>query len=307
MGTPAFAVPSLEALIERGFEVAAVVTQPDRRIGRGNLLSAPPVKETAVRAGIRVLQPATLRNAETVATLRALAPDVIVVVAFGQLLRPAVLRLARLGCVNVHPSLLPHWRGASPIQAAISAGESVTGISIMLLDERMDAGPILTQVEAALLPDDTAATLSERLARLGAATLVDTLPRLATGSIQPVAQDEATATYCRPLKKEDADVDWSLSADEIARTCRAHTPWPGCQGYWRGRQVRLLELTPDVSWTGNALPGTIIRLPESRLGIATGAGAVEVGQIQLAGKKPLTPSEFLRGQPGFLGARLEHR
>jgi methionyl-tRNA formyltransferase len=305
MGTPAFAVPSLEALLERGFDVAAVVTQPDRRVGRGGLMSSPPVKEAALRAGLTVLQPPTLRKADAVASLRELAPDVIVVVAFGQILRPTVLDLPPLGCINLHPSLLPKWRGASPIQAAIRAGETTTGISIMRMDERMDAGPILAQVKTEVYEDDTAATLGDRLARLGAVVLVDTLSRLATGTIEPIPQDETVATYCQPLKKEDADVDWSRSAEEIARACRAQTPWPGCQGYWRGRQVRLFGLSPRPDWRGTDRPGTIVPLPESRVGIATGRGAVEVHQLQLAGRKPLESAEFLRGQPGFVGAVLE--
>ncbi len=308
-GTPEFAVPSLHALIGRGFEIVAVVTQPDRPVGRGRATRPPPVKEAATRAGIPVLQPPSLRTPDAVATLRAIRPDLIVVVAFGQILRRAILDLPPLGCLNVHPSLLPKLRGAAPIQAAIREGFRETGVTIMLMNEQMDAGPILAQVTAPIFADDTAATLGDRLARLGAELLVDTIPRWAAGAIVPREQDEREATYCRPLTAADAIVDWTQSADLIARICRAQTPWPGCRSYWDGRSIRLLALEPYPSWAGPEPPGTVIRLPESSprqpiLAIATGAGAVIVRELQLAGKRPLSADEFLRGQPTFIGARL---
>jgi methionyl-tRNA formyltransferase len=309
MGTPEFAVPSLQALIAHGFEVAAVVTQPDRPVGRGRALRPPPVKEAAMRAGITVLQPPTLRAPDTVAALRAIRPDLIVVVAFGQILRRAILDLPPLGCLNVHPSLLPKLRGAAPIQAAIREGLVETGVTIMLMNEQMDAGPILAQVTAPIFADDTAATLGDRLARLGAELLVDTIPRWAAGTIVPRAQDERDATYCRPLTAADAIVDWTQPADRIARTCRAQTPWPGCHSYWDGRSVRFLALDPCPTWAGPEPPGTVILLPGSSarqpiLAIATGSGAVIVRELQLAGKRALPAGEFLRGQPAFVGARL---
>ena len=303
MGTPAFAVPSLEALLSRGVEVVGVVTQPDRRIGRGSSLGSPAIKEAALGAGLSVLQPATLRQDAVVDSLRALEPDIVVVVAFGQILRRSVLDLPRLGCVNVHPSLLPHWRGASPIQATLRAGESVTGVSIILMDERMDAGPILAQRQTEVLSDDTATTLGDRLARLGADTLIDTLGRWEAGTIEPRFQDESVATYCRPLKKEDADIDWTRPADEIARVCRAQTPWPGCQGYWRGRQVRIFGLTPREE-PGTEPPGTVVLISVGRLAVRTGRGVVELSQLQLPGKRVLESAAFLRGHPDFVGARL---
>lgn len=309
MGTPEFAVPSLQALVDRGFDVAAVVTQPDRPVGRGRQVRPPPVKELALRAGLTVLQPPSLRRPDALDLLRAIQPDLIVVVAFGQILRRAILDLPPLGCLNLHPSLLPELRGAAPIQAAIRDGLTETGVTIMLMNERMDAGPILAQAAAPIFPDDTAATLGDRLARLGAELLVDTIPRWEAGVIVPREQDESKATYCRPLRAEDANVDWTQPADLIARTCRAQTPWPGCYSFWGDRAVRFLRLEPIPSWKGPEPSGTVILMPGSSarkpiLGIATGSGAVVVHQIQLAGRRPLAGDEFLRGQPAFIGARL---
>lgn len=309
MGTPEFAVPSLRALLERGFDIAAVVTQPDRPIGRGRAVRATPVKEFALQAGLTVLQPPSLRDAAALNLLHSIQPELIVVVAFGQILRRAVLDLPPLGCLNLHPSLLPKLRGASPIQAAIRAGLDATGITVMLMNEKMDAGPILSQVSAPIFADDTSATLGERLAELGAELLVETIPRWQSGAITPRAQDDAEATYCRPLRAEDALIDWSLPAEEIARICRAQTPWPGCTSSWGDRQIRFLALEPRPDWTGPEAPGTIVLLPGPRprhplLAVATGHGAVVAHQLQLAGKRPLTAEEFVRGQPGIVGAVL---
>ncbi|MGH2459777.1 MAG: methionyl-tRNA formyltransferase [Chloroflexota bacterium] len=309
MGTPRFAVPPLEALVKSGFDVAAVVTQPDRPVGRGLEIRPSAVKALALREGIAVLQPPSLRAPDAVNLLRAVHPDLIVVVAFGQILRRAVLDIPRLGCVNVHPSLLPKLRGASPIQAAIREGLPETGVSIMLMDERMDAGPILAQVTAVISDDDTTASLGERLSRLGADLLVDTIPAWEAGRVAPRAQDENAATYCRPLVAADATVDWSLPAAEIARICRAQTPWPGCRTFWGTRQVRLLALGARPDWTGPEAPGTVLALPsptgrQPEVAIATGGGAIVVRQLQLAGKRPLPSDEFVRGQPHFVGARL---
>jgi methionyl-tRNA formyltransferase len=284
MGTPWFAVPSLTALVERGLEVAAVVTQPDRPVGRHGSPQPSSVKQAAERLGLPVLQPRTLRAPDAVA-----APP--------------------LGCVNVHASLLPELRGAAPIQAAIREGLDRTGVTVMLMNERMDEGPILAQVSAPIFPDDTAATLGDRLARLGADLLVDTLPRWQAGEIAPRAQSAAAATYSRPLRKEDAEIDWSQPAEQIARTCRAYTPWPGCQTTWEGRQLRLLAVTPRPDWTGPAAPGTVVLLPSTdggpaELAVATGRGALRLDQVQMAGKRPLLAAEFQRGQPRFVGARL---
>jgi methionyl-tRNA formyltransferase len=309
MGTPAFAVPSLEALVDRGFPVAAVITQPDRPAGRAGAPRPPPVKAAAARLGLEVLQPETLRSPEALAALRAIAPDLIVIVAYGQILRRAVLDLPPLGCLNVHASLLPKLRGAAPIQAAIREGFAETGVTIMRVTPPLDAGPILAQAATPIRPDDTAATLGDRLAHLGAELLVDTIPRWQRGEIQPREQDETQATYSRPLRKEDGDLDWSEPAEALARACRAYTPWPGCYSSWDGRQVRFLEVAPRPEWSGPEPPGTVVELPRVEPGhptegVATGKGALVVRRLQLAGKRPLSIEDFLRGQPRFVGARL---
>jgi len=309
MGTPDFAVPSLQRLVASGFDVAAVVTQPDRPVGRGGRVQPPAVKSAALALGRTVLQPERLRDPATLELFRSLAPDVIVVVAYGRILRRDILDLPPLGCVNVHPSLLPRLRGASPMQAAIREGLATSGVTIMLMNERMDAGPILSQLSAPIFPDDTAASLSARFATLGADLLVDTVQRWASGAIQPVAQDDGAATYCQPLRKEDANVDWGQPAEVIARISRAQTPWPGCQSRWAGTAVQLFGLVAHPEWKGSEPPGTVVLLPASTralplLAVATADGAVAIPLLQLPGKRPLPAADFLRGQPRFVGARL---
>ena len=234
MGTPDFAVPSLRALLSLGdvagrrARVVAVVTQPDRPAGRGGHIQASPVKVAALEAGVPVLQPGRLRRPEHVAELRAYSPDLIVVAAFAQILSREVLDMPAYGCLNVHASLLPRWRGAAPIAAAILAGDTTTGVTIMKMDAGLDTGPILAQRAETIRPDDTAATLTERLATLGASVLVDTLGPWVSGQITPRPQDEAQATLTRPLKREDGLIDWgATAAATVARMARAYDPWPG--------------------------------------------------------------------------------
>jgi methionyl-tRNA formyltransferase len=309
LGTPEFAVASLEALVESGIQVAGVVTQPDRPAGRGGTIQPPAVKVAAHRLGLNLFQPETLRSTAVVAQLRELAPDALVVVAYGQILRRSVLELPALGCLNLHASLLPWGRGASPIQAAIREGLTETGVTVMLMNERMDAGPMLAQRREPVLPTDTTPALSARLAPLGAALLVETLPRWQAGQVVPQPQDPAIATYCRPIRKEDSAIDWSEPAVAIERTCRAYTPWPGCTTTWRDRALRLGSIVAMPDWDGQAAPGTIVLLPGSTsshpiLGIATGQGAVAVNELQLAGRRQLSAAEFLRGQPSLLDSVL---
>ncbi|MFQ6016516.1 MAG: methionyl-tRNA formyltransferase [Anaerolineae bacterium] len=302
MGTPGFAVPSLEALIER-YQVVGVVTQPDRRVGRGRKLLPSPVKKVALGHGLDVLQPKTLRRPEVVENLRSLEPEAIVVVAYGQILRPEVLSIPPRGCLNVHASLLPKYRGASPIVAALLAGENETGITIMLMDEGMDSGPILAQRSLAVLPDDTAQSLVEKLARLGADLLVETLPAWLRGEIEPQVQDDSRATYTRLVKKEDGLVDWSLSAAEIALRSRAYYPWPSAYTYWQGKLLKLLRTEPLSRWSGSEKPGEVLGLPEG-VAVATGQGALLLKEVQLAGRRSMEAEEFVRGQRGFVGAQL---
>lgn len=304
MGTPDFAVPSLQALLDHpDFEVVGVVTQPDRRAGRGRKLQMSPVKETALAAGIPVLQPPRLRDPDAFASLAAFQPDLIVVAAYGQILRPQVLELPRHGCINVHASLLPRWRGASPINAAILAGDPVSGSTIMRMDEGMDTGPILAQAAEIIRADDTAGALAERLAQQGADLLVNTLPCYLAGMLSPRPQDDAVATICRPLKKEQARIDWTQAADYIERMVRAYDPWPGAFTTWSGQHLKLGAASVAA---GTAEPGRVIPW-EDGAAVGTGAGLLVIERLQLAGKKMMPIQDFLRGmssKTNLIGAVL---
>jgi len=302
MGTPDFAVPTLKALIGR-YEIVGVVTQPDRQVGRGRKVEAPPVKVLALAHDLPVLQPPSLRRPDAVAELRALLPEVIVVAAFGQILRAEVLDIPPKGCLNVHASLLPRFRGATPIAAAILAGEEKTGVTIMLMDEGMDTGPILSQATCPISPQDTGESLSARLARLGADLLIDTLPRWLAGEIEPRPQDHSQATYSRIIAKEDGLIDWSQSAVEIWRRSRAYHPWPGTYTYWRGNLLKVIRVEALPHWSGEGEPGQVMALNEG-LAVATGEGALLLSEVQLAGKKALNIEDFARGHRDFVGSVL---
>lgn len=315
MGSPDFAVPSLRALVAAGHTLVAVVTQPDREAGRGRRPAPPPVKAAALELGLEVMQPPTLRNAAAVAELAALRPDLIVVAAFGQILRRPVLALPPRGVLNVHASLLPRWRGASPITAAIAAGDAETGISIMLLDEGLDTGPVLATRSTPIDDMDTSGTLTARLAELGAALLVETLPAWLAGAIAPQPQDGTLATYAPKLDKDAGQIDWSLTAVEIWRRIRAFTPWPGALTAYGDVSLRLLEAWPLAGFSREA-PGTIIPLPwgaaeqtpparpRPAFAVVTGDGLLLPLTLQRAGKRPLFAEEFLRGERGLIGTRL---
>jgi methionyl-tRNA formyltransferase len=316
VGTPAFAVPSLRQLASAGHEISAVVTQPDRPAGRHRTPQSPPVKLAADELDLRVLQPASLRDPRAVADLRALAPEVIAVVAFGQILRPEVLAIPPYGVLNVHPSLLPRWRGASPIPAAVLAGDERTGVTIMLMDAGMDSGPVLSQRTLAIGVNDTSASLSERLSAAGAELLVDTLPRWVSGEIEPAPQDNSQATTCPVLRKEDGAIDWRISATEIWRRVRAYNPWPGAYTSLDGEPLRIWRAWPlDVDSSAQA--GTVVdiggahkaTLPAdtahaAAFGVQTGSGILVPLEVQRAGRRILSADEFLRGISGLIGRRL---
>lgn len=305
MGTPDFAVPTLQKLHALSqVKVVGVVTQPDRKAGRGRKLLPPPVKIFAERAGLTVLQPKSLREAEALARLRELAPDVIVVAAFGQILRPAVLNLPPFGCLNVHASLLPRWRGAAPVAYAIKAGDSETGISLMQMDPGLDTGPVLSQQAIAITAQHTRASLSEDLAHLGATLMAETLPAWLAGEIQPQVQDDAQATLAPKIEKDEGRLNWHLPAVEIDRHVRAFSPWPGTFTYWQGSLLKIHAVTPVPTWTGSAAPGTVLELNGS-LGVATGQGAVQLEQLQLAGKRAVPAADFQRGVSNFIGSSLQ--
>ncbi|MEA3334528.1 MAG: methionyl-tRNA formyltransferase [Chloroflexota bacterium] len=303
MGTPDFSVPSLATLVSGPYDIVGVVTQPDRPGGRGRKLRESPVKYYARQEGMVVLQPQSLRNPEAVADLARLAPEVIVVAAFGQILRPALLNLAAHGCINVHASLLPRWRGAAPVQAAILAGDQVTGSTIMLMDEHLDTGPLLAQAAMPIRDDDTGATLTDRLAHHGAGLLGETLPRWLAGEINPQEQEETLATICRPLRKKQGCIDWRKAAAEIALAIRAYYPWPAAFTTYSGQPLKVLSGRADQESRSDRPAGTVIRGPDG-IGVVTGEGVLILDSVQPAGKRAMPVSDFVRGRPGFLGARL---
>jgi methionyl-tRNA formyltransferase len=302
MGTPQFAVPSLLALHEH-HTVVGVVTQPDRQAGRGRRVTMSPVKEEALARDLPVFQPRTLGEPAAVAHLASWQPDVIVVAAFGQILKKPVLALPPHGCLNVHASLLPRYRGAAPIAAALLEGETVTGVTIMHMDEGMDTGPILSQAECAIAAEDTTAALTARLADLGARLLIDTLPGWLEGQIQAHMQDSSLATYCRPLTKEDGRLDWSCSAAYLERQVRACDPWPGAFTLWQGQRLKVLHARAQPDWPAEGPPGGVVEL-EASLGVITGNGLLELWEVQLAGKGPMSAQEFARGQRDLVDGSL---
>ena len=296
-GTPEFSVPCLEALLAAGQEVIAVYTQPDRPAGRGRKLTPSPVKAAALAQGLPVCQPLTLKDEGAVTDLRALAADLMVVVAYGLLLPQAVLDAPRLGCVNVHASLLPRWRGAAPIQRALLAGDSESGVTIMRMAAGLDTGPMYLLRPLAIAPRETGGSLSTRLSALGAQALVEALPGIANGSLTPVPQDDTLANYAHKLAKAEAEVDWSQPAVAIDRLIRAFDPWPVAQTSLEGTSLRLWgsELT-DVIPPPAALPGQVMAAGKGGIVVATGAGALRLTRLQPPGKRPMSAAEFLNAR-----------
>lgn len=303
MGTPQYAIPSLEALFAH-HQVVLVVTQPDRKRGRGRKVILSPAKAFALAHNVPVWQPQTLRGAEAVERLRATGADVYVTAAIGLLLPASVLALPPHGCVNVHASLLPRWRGAAPVSTAILHGDAETGVTLMRTDEGLDTGPILAQVRCPLRPDDTTANLTPRLAQLGADLLVDTLPRLLSGQIAPRPQPEGGVTIAPRLTKADGRIDWRQPAVHIERMVRAYSPWPGAYTNHRGQQLKILRARPFPDWQGTEAPGKVVSLAGQRLAVVAGEGAILLDEIQLAGKRPMSPDAFCRGCSDFVGAVL---
>ncbi len=301
MGTPEFAIPSLRALLQHT-RVVGVVTQPDRPAGRGQKLIESPVKRAAWEAGAPVIQPQRLREPAALAQLAAWQPDLIVVAAFGQILQPAVLRLPPHGCINVHASLLPRWRGAAPVAAALAAGDAETGVTLMQMDAGLDTGPLLAKRAEPIRPGDTTATLTERLAALGADLLIEHLPAYLAGDLKPQAQDEALATYAPPLKKEDGHLDFTRSAVELERRIRALTPWPGAFALWHGQPLKVLRAALAEGVAGE--PGKVMPLPNG-VAVACADGALRLLDVQPAGKRAMSAADFARGAPGFIGSWLE--
>ncbi len=302
MGTPQFAVPGLQALVTAGYRVVAVVTQPDRPVGRSGKAVASAVKQTAVALGLPVLQPEKLRPPEVVASLRELQPDLIVVAAYGEILRPNVLEIARYGNINVHASLLPKYRGASPISAAILAGEAETGVTIMLMDAGMDTGPTLAQRAMAIGVSETTLELTTQLAEIGATLLVETLPRYLSGALKPQPQDDVAATYTRPLQKDDGRIDWQQPAARIERMVRAYYPWPGAFTTWQGKRLKLLEVD-IVEGEAYSEPCRVYR-ESDQIVVATVAGGLALKRVQLEGRQAMEIRAFIAGQTQLVGSVL---
>ena len=304
MGTPQFALPSLEALLAAGEEVAAVVTQPDRPRGRGQLVTASPVKELALAWNLPVLQPQRLKDPELIGRLRALAPEIMIVVAYGRILPHEILALPSVGALNVHASLLPRYRGAAPINWALIRGEKETGVTIQWLRDEVDSGPIFLQERVPIAPADNSGTLYDRLSERGAALLVQSLERLRRGEAVKLPQNDAAVTLAPPLSREMRRLLWELSAPAAAGWIRGLDPRPGAYTRWQGRVLKLFGARIKKSEGRLGDPGTVLRLTPQGLEIACGQGSVTVEALQLAGHKRLSAADFLRGQP-LIGQRLE--
>ncbi len=305
-GTPDFGAIVLSRLVAAGYRPKLVVTQPDRPTGRSGKPQPPPVKQVALRHGLPVFQPQTLRSPEAVDVIRQAEPDIIVLAAFGLIVPPEILRIPPFGCLNVHPSLLPRHRGATPLQTAIAQGDDETGVTIMLMDEGVDTGPILAQVPVKILPTDTAESLGARLADVGASLLIDTIPRWCRGEIVPLPQDESLATRTARLRKEDGLLDWTRPAVELERLVRAYTPWPSAYCYWEGRMVKILEAAVVEDGDRSQGLGRVIRWA-GYPAVVTGKGLLVLRKLQLEGRRPADGQEFLRGHLELIGARLVGR
>ena len=303
-GTPEFAVPALKALLDAGHTVLAVYTQPDRPAGRGRKLGMSAVKEFALERGLPVQQPTTLRSDSEAETLRTLKPEALIVIAYGLILPQAILTIPEFGCINVHASLLPRWRGAAPIQRAIEAGDDHTGITIMQMDAGLDTGAALALAATPIHAHDTAASLHDRLAEIGAALLVSTLARLVRGDITPQAQDHTHATYAAKLKKEEARIDWSADAALIARRIRAFNPWPVAHTTIEGQTLRLWNASLLDATAATQPPGTLLGADARGVQVQCGRGVVCLTQLQSEGGKVLDAPAFLNGRPLPAGTRL---
>lgn len=306
MGTPEFAAPSLEALLNNAYEVVAVYTQPDKEAGRGRHITSSPVKGLALSRGLEVLQPETLKGSSVVEHIASLKPDLMVVAAYGRIITSEILSIPEFGCLNVHPSLLPYYRGSSPIATAIMQGDEVTGVTIMLMDKGMDTGPILTQESVSIYGEDTTGSLTARLAQVGARLLVETMPKWFEGEITPQPQDESRASYTKTISKEDGVLDWNLTALELWRRIKAFDPWPGCYTWWQGKRLKVSEAIPLAGGKPEEA-GKVVALPQGTkapIGVETRDGILGLIRVQMEGKRVISAEEFVRGQRDFSGSRL---
>jgi len=296
MGTPDFAVPSLHLLSQKGYDVALVVTQPDRPKGRGRKLVPPPVKVKALELNLEVTQPSTLKSKEFTDQIKRIQPDFLVVIAFGHILSEKILQLPKFGAINIHASLLPEYRGPAPIQWAIINGDSQTGITTMFMDKGMDTGNVLLTEKEPILPEDTAATLHDRLANSGADLLIRTLKDYAAHKLKPIVQDHSKATYAPLLKKQDGHINWQRPAEELEPFIRGMTPWPGAFTFHNETRLKIFKAAPIPESIPEAA-GTILKAFPDELRVATGRGALSILEIQSPSGKRLGVADFLRGYP----------
>ncbi|WHY35860.1 methionyl-tRNA formyltransferase [Cytobacillus firmus] len=306
MGTPDFSVPVLKQIIDDGYEVIGVVTQPDRPVGRKKVLTPPPVKVEAEKQGIPVYQPEKIRQPDELEKVLALKPDLVVTAAFGQILPKELLYAPKYGCINVHASLLPELRGGAPIHYSILQGKEKTGITIMYMAEKLDAGDILTQVEVPITETDTVGTLHDKLSEAGSKLLSETLPKLLNGELNPIKQNEEKATFAYNIKREQEKIDWSKTGEEIYNHIRGLNPWPVAYTTFDGKVVKIWN-SKKVKHAKSEEPGTIIRLEEDGIVVASGNDtAVKITELQPSGKKKMPAEQFLRGAGSNLtaGGRL---
>lgn len=309
MGSPEFAVTPLQLLVLDGHKILAVYTRPDKPAGRGRVPVAPPVKEAALSLELPVIQVSSLKSPGAVAQMAELRPEAIVVAAFGQILPRAVLDIPCYGCVNIHPSLLPKYRGASPVTGAILAGDEFVGVSIMRLDEGMDTGPIFLRAQTPILNQDTSGSLTSKLFQLGARMLLEVLAELPGGKLLPEPQNNAEASYTQEITKEEGRIEWKLPAIDIWRKVRAYQPWPEAYTFWKGKQLKIIEALPLTAETSPE-PGKVVALqPEqkqsgSAFGVSTGRGLLGLLKVQIEGKRAISAEDFVRGQRDFMGAVL---
>ena len=306
MGSPAFALPALQSLMSNKYDISMVYTQPDKPAGRGQQLMSCSVKQYAEANGLNVVQPETFKDSDAVEQLSGIQPDIIVVAAYGQILPDTVLSIPKYKCINIHPSLLPKYRGPSPIAAAILNGDAETGITIMLIEKKVDSGPILSQRHIAVAEEDDAGSLSDKLAGLGARLLIETLPNWVAGRIQPAAQDESLASYTWMETKEDGRLDLNLSAMQLWRKVKAYHPWPGCYVHWKEGRLKIIKAIPVNDGSQREI-GQVIALPRmqaARAAVQTGEGLLGLITVQPEGKREMAAADFIAGHREFIGSFL---